>query len=152
MTDQLELDMTARDIAKVVDSRPGIRHMHHHHDPATSTLAAEAIHRHRSALQERVIDAFRRHGAMTDEDLESLPELQGYAPSTIRKRRSELWQAQYLRETETRPNHRGTASMTVWTLNLNENSQANVTCFDGDPCDREDHNCNACRHLKGTTP
>lgn len=64
-----------------------------YHDHRTSIAAANAVVLSRRALQMRVLEAFADHGVMTDEELELLPEFAHYGPSTIRKRRSELYQA-----------------------------------------------------------
>lgn len=93
--------------------RPDISGMVHRDDPATSIDAAHVIERKRTELHERVITAFRDHGAMTDEDLELLPEFHGFGPSTIRKRRSELVQARVLVAVGERRNSRN-RKMLVW--------------------------------------
>jgi hypothetical protein len=65
-------------------------------DPITSKLAGKRSEDRisegkPSKLHLQVMDAFRVNGPMTDETLENLPCFKGkYAPSTIRKRRSEL--------------------------------------------------------------
>lgn len=65
-------------------------------DPITSKLAGKRSEDRisegkPSKLHLQVMDAFRVNGSMTDETLENLPCFKGkYAPSTIRKRRSEL--------------------------------------------------------------
>lgn len=66
--------------------RPSVRKT----DPATSAKAADAIRPALGALQEAVMAAFVQHGAMTGRDAERLPEFDDYAPSTVRKRISEL--------------------------------------------------------------
>ena len=60
-------------------------------------------------------DPFDRHGPMTDDELERLPEFAGYGPSTIRKRRSELYQQQALRVCGEGVNRRG-YKMLRWAL------------------------------------
>lgn len=65
-------------------------------DPITSKLAGKRAEDRcsegkLSKLHSQVLDAFRVNGPMNDEVLENLPIFRGkYAPSTIRKRRSEL--------------------------------------------------------------
>ena len=75
--------------------------------PETSEEAAEVVAPHRRALQERVWRAFQAHGPMSDEQLENLPEFEGYGPSTVRKRRTELSQRGELAEDGTCLNSRG---------------------------------------------
>jgi hypothetical protein len=89
--------------------------MVHRDDPPTSIEAAATIERHRTELHVRVLAAFRRHGPMTDEQLEELPEFDGYGPSTIRKRRSELYHAQQLVAVGERRNARN-CKMLVWAV------------------------------------
>ncbi len=60
-------------------------------DHGTSVMAAGKVERKRSDLQEWIVCALRANGPMTDRELEQLPEFIMYAPSTVRKRRSELW-------------------------------------------------------------
>ena len=52
---------------------------------------------------------------MTDEQLENLPEFHDYGPSTIRKRRSELFQQHALVAVGDTVNTRG-RKMLVWAL------------------------------------
>lgn len=86
--------------------------------PVTSQRAAESVLPHLTELHERVLLAFRMHGTLTDEELERLPEFTDYSPSTIRKRRSELYRdhKRLCENGATRPNARGTAELTVWRL------------------------------------
>jgi hypothetical protein len=67
-----------------------LRAMIHHAGPATEIAAAQSICKRRNRLQELVLQAFHDLGDMTDEQLERLAQFEHYAPSTIRKRRSEL--------------------------------------------------------------
>jgi hypothetical protein len=60
-------------------------------DHSTSIAAAEKIAPVRSQLQQDVLAAFWINGPMTDGELEKLPQFVDCAPSTIRKRRSELY-------------------------------------------------------------
>jgi hypothetical protein len=69
----------------------------------------------RTEQHEQVLAAFRLYGNMTDETLENLPEFADYGPSTIRKRRSELYQQQALAVAGERLNSRG-RKMLVWAL------------------------------------
>jgi hypothetical protein len=68
-----------------------------------------------SELHERVLAAFRINGPMTDEVLERLPVFQSLAPSTARKRRSELYQIGKLVIYGTVTNSRG-RPMIIWSL------------------------------------
>jgi hypothetical protein len=94
------------------------RGMVRHDSPVTSQRAAESVLPHLTELHERVLLAFRMHGTLTDEELERLPEFTDYSPSTIRKRRSELYRdhKRLCENGATRPNARGTAELTVWRL------------------------------------
>jgi hypothetical protein len=98
-----------------VHATTDIAGMVHRNDPHTSVEAAVVIARKRSELHEKVLAAFADRGRMTDEQLEQLPEFQDYGPSTIRKRRSELFQQQALRPYGERVNSRG-RTMLVWGL------------------------------------
>lgn len=84
-------------------------------DHSTSVAAAVALADSINALQQKVIEAFEEHGDMTDWKLENLPRFAVYGPSTIRKRRSELYQAKRIVENgvETNPNGK---QMKVWHL------------------------------------
>lgn len=67
-----------------------LRSMIHYSGPVTEIAAAQSICRRRNRLHELVLQAFAAHGDMTDEQLERLVQFEHYAPSTLRKRRSEL--------------------------------------------------------------
>ncbi len=62
-------------------------------DHETSIAAARSVLPCRSELQSMILAALVMRGAMTDGELESMPAFKIYAPSTVRKRRSELFQA-----------------------------------------------------------
>jgi len=87
--------------------------MVHADDPYTSIAAATVIIQRRTELHEKVLQAFAAHGAMTDEQLETLPEFHDYGPSTIRKRRSELFQQHALVPIGEAVNTRG-RKMLIW--------------------------------------
>jgi len=97
------------------DARTGIGGMVHQGDPPTSKEAAQVIARRQSELQWQVCEAFRQYGSMTDEELERLPCFKTFGPSTIRKRRSELYRMGELVPMGTEHNSRG-RWMTVWGL------------------------------------
>lgn len=96
-----------------VEAEIDIRGMVHGDDPHTSVDAATVIARQRNELHEKVLAAFAHHGAMTDEQLETLPEFLDYGPSTIRKRRSELFQQHALVAVGDAVNTRG-RKMLIW--------------------------------------
>jgi hypothetical protein len=96
-----------------VEREPDITGMTHRGDPSTSREAATAVARRRTELHAAVLAAFRLHGRMTDEELEKLPQFQTYGPSTIRKRRSELFQQGALVAVGDRVNSRG-RKMVIW--------------------------------------
>lgn len=60
-------------------------------DHQTSIDAAKAILPCRTVLQQQIINALLVHGPMTDGELEGLRIFAAYGPSTVRKRRSELF-------------------------------------------------------------
>lgn len=97
------------------DSIPDIHGMVRESNPFTSKDAAIVVARKRTELHERVLAAFEQYGPMTDEELERLPEFRDFGPSTIRKRRSELFQQDALIVVGDRVNSRG-RSMLVWRL------------------------------------
>ena len=98
-----------------VRSEDDIQGMVHHDDPHTSVEAAIVIARKRTELHERVLQAFRDCGPMTDERLEELSRFEDYGPSTIRKRRSELYQDGVLVIVGEAMNSRG-RTMFLWGL------------------------------------
>lgn len=90
-----------------------IKGMVHSDDPSTSVVAANSINQCKSRLHQKVMDAFGIYGSMTDSELEGLDEFKDYGPSTIRKRRSELYQSGKLEVCGERNNNRG-FKMLVW--------------------------------------
>lgn len=79
-------------------------------DPATSREAAARIRPQVRALHRAVWAAIDAAGAagLTDRELEILPQFGVYGPSTVRKRRSELFQLGHLVAAGTRDR------LTVW--------------------------------------
>ena len=88
---------------------------HRRNDPPTSIAAANAMRRPLNDLHEAVLGAFHELGRLTDEQLEQLPRFASYGPSTIRKRRSELYAIGRLRQVGQVLNSRG-RPMLVWGL------------------------------------
>lgn len=85
-------------------------------DPITSKIAAKRFEgKTLSALHLSILEAIRLHGSLTDESLERMPAFSGYAPSTVRKRRSELFALWRLVEHGLMTNSRG-LPMVVWSL------------------------------------
>lgn len=84
-------------------------------DHITSLAASRQLAGHVSALQAQVLAAFERLGGLTDAELEDLPEFAGFGPSTIRKRRSELYYAKRLCTAGIRANDRG-YDMLIWRI------------------------------------
>lgn len=82
-------------------------------DHATSAAAGEAVQRRASALHNQILDCFDEFGRLTDEQLEHMPCFAGLAPSTVRKRRSELLALGKLKAVGVVLNSRG-RTMTVW--------------------------------------
>ena len=89
----------------------------HKNDPVTSVAAAVALQPRLSKLHQQVMRAIRDHGPLIDTELEELPQFDRYAPSTLRKRRSELYQAGHLRRVAVRRNSRG-QKMIAWGVQL----------------------------------
>jgi hypothetical protein len=84
-------------------------------DHDTSKSAGLAMRGERlSALHREVLEFFHLHGPATDEDLEDAlgPKHPGF--STLRKRRSELYQAKRLIDTGKRKINRGGRPMILW--------------------------------------
>jgi hypothetical protein len=85
-------------------------------DPITSKIAGKSFERgDLSELHQRVLSAFKLVGPMTDEVLERLPAFSKYAPSTLRKRRHELYAIGKLIVHGLVTNSRG-KPMTVWAV------------------------------------
>lgn len=81
-------------------------------DRETAVLAAETVLPKLNRLRTRVLALITEAGpdGLTDKELEQLPEFAGYAYSTVRKRRTELFQAGYLVEAGVRDR------LTIWTV------------------------------------
>jgi hypothetical protein len=94
---------------------PPLRTMVHAEAAPTEVAAADAVRPRLNHMHATVRAMFRAHGAMTDEQLERLPALVSWAPSTARKRRSELYQAGELVSDGEAVNSRG-RRMVVWRL------------------------------------
>ena len=94
-------------------SIPSVRGMVRRNSRETSREAARSVLPGLSELQSKILVAFANIGPMTDETLEGI--FSGYGFSTIRKRRSELFQAGLLVADGTEKNRRG-ISMTKWRL------------------------------------
>jgi len=97
---------------------PNIKGMVRRADHSTSVSAAVGVvKRDKSKLQAEVLAAFHELGPMTDGELEALPRFSQYAYSTVRKRRTELYQNGDLVDTGERrisvPSH---SAMKVWRL------------------------------------
>lgn len=78
-------------------------------DHETSIEAAKAILPCRRILQQQILNALIVRGPMTDGELEKLECFSRYGPSTVRKRRSELFQDLRVVDTGERRN-----GMKVW--------------------------------------
>jgi hypothetical protein len=87
--------------------------MHRKRDRDTAIQAACGIAKCKTDLQAEVLAAFVKHGAMTDGEMEALPQFADWKPSTARKRRGELRDLGLIEDTgEVRKC--GRSSMTVW--------------------------------------
>lgn len=107
--------MNQRSLFSDVNTGPEIRGMTHARDQHTAVDAAAVVARKRTELHARVLDAFEELGPMTDEMLEGLLRFRDFGPSTIRKRRSELYQQRALVSCGERKNTRG-RKMVLWGL------------------------------------
>lgn len=87
--------------------------MHRARDMQTAIDASERVAPCRKVLQQQIMTAFRARGPMTDGELENLPQFKDkFKPSTVRKRRSELYQDGQVVATLDRRD-----GMTVWDIN-----------------------------------
>ena len=100
-----------------------LHRMVHRDDPSTSLDAAANLLPRLNTIQKKVLDALRGLGPMTDEELELLPQFADYGPSTIRKRRSELYQAGLVVEAGRKRNTRK-LKMIIWRYNYELCSQS----------------------------
>lgn len=93
-------------------AQPAVPALHRQRERATSIAAAAAQERKLSSRHQLVLEAFAAHDALglTDRELEQLPTFALWAPSTARKRRSELFHMGRLVEADRR------GGMTVWRL------------------------------------
>jgi hypothetical protein len=82
-------------------------------DWLSSRAAGEVQAASLNALHLAVLDALDDFGPMTDEQIERLPQFQALAPSTARKRRSELYHRGKIKALHTAVNSRGRL-MQVW--------------------------------------
>lgn len=115
-----------------------IRGMVHGDDPSTSRVAARKIKVRLGTLHRRVYAAVDRYMSadgqgITDEELERLSEFNSYGPSTIRKRRSELYQAGHIASDGERVNTRGQKMLTWRTAK----QSAGVSHFPVEPITEE---------------
>lgn len=92
-----------------------MRQMTHRGARQTEVKAAETIIPRLSELQQRLIQAYGFYGRMTGERAEELQTFSDCAPSTIRKRITELSRSGVLVADGDEPNSRGRL-MTVWRL------------------------------------
>lgn len=83
--------------------------------PDHDTSVAAAVHHvsGRTKLQERIYQILHDSGGLMDEQLWLLPEFAHYDQSTVRKRRSELYQAGLVVKIGVGVNSRG-FKMTIW--------------------------------------
>lgn len=85
-------------------------------DPLTSKIAGRKFEGNKlSPLHLSILEAIRLHGCLIDESLERMPAFAKYAPSTVRKRRSELFALWRLVEHGMMVNSRN-LPMTLWAL------------------------------------
>lgn len=113
MADAPKFDFEGAPVPDAIDVP--LRRMVHRHDPPTSLESAAVVARKLTVLHGYVLQAFREQGPMTDEDVEQLPQFADFGPSTIRKRRSELYQAGRLAAVGERRNSRN-RRMVIWAI------------------------------------
>lgn len=93
-------------------------------DPDTSWEAANSFTKKRlSAIQEDVLDQFRRHNTMTDEELEDALAWKYHAQTTVSKRRTDLVRLGYLRNTGEKTWNRNNRRMIRWGLKGGQNGK-----------------------------
>lgn len=87
-------------------------------DRATSLIAAEKATSTRERMKAMVFQAFQEHGELTDGELELLPQFDGMAINSVRKRRTDLLQDGSLEPAGYRRGHpeRPTSMMTVFRI------------------------------------
>jgi len=96
---------------------PNTKGMVRRNDPNTSHEAAQGVvRRNISNLQREVMEAFEAKGPMTDSELEELPQFVRYAYSTVRKRRTELYQKGELVMCDFERANKYGSTMKVWDL------------------------------------
>ena len=66
--------------------------MHRSSDSAASRMAADRVRPRMNDLRRKVLDVLKKHQPITALEMEELPEFEGFAPTTVRKRCSELVQ------------------------------------------------------------
>lgn len=94
--------------------------MHRKRDHDTSIDAANQVAKCKTERQAEVLAAFTTHGAMTDGEMEKLPQFATWKASTARKRRGELCEAGKIVETGERR-----AGMKVWRIKI-ETGESNA--------------------------
>lgn len=102
---------------------PDPRRMVHADARDTEIAAAAAVQPRLNAMHDDVRKAFQAKGPMTDEQLEQLPQFADWAPSTARKRRSELMIAGELQAVGDTVNSRN-RRMVVWGLKVSPDGVA----------------------------
>lgn len=108
-------DETHADYVKERRARLGLSPASHARDPHTAKIAGSGFEqRGISDLHELVLEALRA-GPLTDEELERLPQFARLAPSTVRKRRSELFHMGRIKRSAVVQNARG-RPMLKWAL------------------------------------
>ena len=86
--------------------------LHRNFDHHTSVDAAAVIEPVRQTIRQKVYQALKERGPMTDGELERLEQFKHCGASTVRKRRSELYQKGLVEKDG--DNRRG--GMTVWRI------------------------------------
>lgn len=107
-----ELDLFEQSVLRVATRK--INGMVRGDDPVESQRAAIDTLEHRSALQAAIMLALSKQGPLTDRELENLPEFSGLGPSTVRKRRCELFQRGIIHKTGRRD------KMAIWAITPQE--------------------------------
>ena len=106
---QAELDFTAPVVIVPARARST--------DPDTSHDAADSFSEHKlSELQGAVLAWFQKHRRGTDEQLENSTEFANLAPSTARKRRTDLAERGLIRDSGERAINSRNRKMVVWEL------------------------------------
>ncbi len=98
------------------DAPTDLQTMHRHPDRETSVQAAIVAQGSSQRLKQRVYEAFKELGPMTDAELGSLPRFEGLPFTSVSKRRTDLVKVELLEDSGDKRGHpdRPSSEMIVW--------------------------------------